>query len=257
MSDAALTVEGLRVERGGRAVLDGIGFNALPGELVALLGPNGSGKTTLLRAIAGLMPYTGRIRIGARDAESLTRVERARLVAYLPQRSLLASPLPVATVVAHGRYAHTPGLGRLRASDHAAVTAAMQAMAVTSLAAQAYTALSYGEQRRVLLARALATGAQTLLLDEPTAALDIAHALGLFRTLGALAASGRTVIVAVHQLDDARRHAHRGLLLSAGRVVVHGTLDQVLTPAHVANVYGVELCERDALGFRLPGNPTS
>lgn len=252
MSDVALVAEALRVERGGRAVVDGVSFAAARGEVLAVLGPNGAGKSSLLRAVAGLVPYAGRVSLQSREAASLSRLEHARAITYLPQRSLLGSPLPTTTVVAHGRYAHAPGLGRLDAADRDAVAEAMRTTGVAHLARQPFTTLSYGEQRRVLLARALATGAGVLLLDEPAASLDIAHALALFRTLRALAATGRAVVVAVHQLDDARRHADRGLLLREGRAVAFGSIDSVLTPANVLDVYGVELVERDAAGFRLP-----
>ena len=257
MSDALLVAENLRAHRGAHVVLDAISFAANAGEVLAVLGPNGAGKSTLLRCVAGLAPRTGNVRVRGRDVASLSRLERARAITYLPQRSLLGSPLPVATVVAHGRYAHAPGMGRFGVRDHEAIAEAMHATGVAHLDTRSFTTLSYGEQRRVLLARALATGADALLLDEPAASLDIAHALSLFETLRALAAQGRAVVVAVHQLDDARRFADRGLLLHEGRAIVDGTVDAVLTAAHVRRVYGVELREREALGFRLPEGPTA
>jgi iron complex transport system ATP-binding protein len=252
MSDAQLVVENLRVEHGGRAVVAGVSFAAERGEVLAVLGPNGAGKSSLLRAVAGLVPHEGRVVIAGREAATLSRLEHARALTYLPQRSLLASPLPAATVVAHGRYAYAPGFGRLTDADRTAIGRAMETTGVSHLAYQPFTRLSYGEQRRVLLARSLATGAGILFLDEPAASLDVAHALALFRTLRARADAGDTVAVAVHQLDDARRFADRALLLQEGRLIAHGAVKAVLAPEHVLRVYGVELHEREALGFRLP-----
>ena len=251
MADAVLSVDDVRVSRDGRRVLDGVSLAAMAGEVVAVLGPNGSGKSTLLRAIAGLLPSAGRIALAGRDAVTIGAAARARVLAYLPQRSLLDAPLPVERVVAQGRYAHTPGLGRLGHADRRAVDQAMDTTGVTQLRARAFTALSYGEQRRVLLARALATEAPLLLLDEPGAALDITHALSLFATLRGLAEGGRAIVAVVHQLDDARRYADRGLLLHGGRVLASGPITEVLSASHVARVWGVEMREREALGFRL------
>jgi iron complex transport system ATP-binding protein len=246
----ALRAIDVAVQRGRSNVLQGVSLQAAPGEIVALLGPNGAGKTTLLRALAGLAPYSGRIEIEGDELRTLPPRTRARRVTLLPQRSLLDAPLPVASVVAHGRYAHAPGLRRMSDSDRAAIDAALEATALTAIADRPFTALSYGEQRRVLLARALATGASVLLLDEPAAALDVAHALELFAMLERLAAQGHAIVAAVHQLDDARRYAHRGLLLAQGHAVAEGPIDEVVSAERVAEVYGVQMREQDALGFR-------
>ena len=246
-----LRVERLHVERDGTPVLHDVSLHAARGEVLAVLGPNGSGKSTLLRSISGTLPATGHVVLDGRDAIAMDARERARVLAYLPQRSLLEAPLPVERVVAQARYAHTPGLGRMRNADRDAVEDAMRTTRVTTLRARPFTALSYGEQRRVLLARALATRAPLLLLDEPAAALDIAHALSLFDTLRALAAAGHAVVVVVHQLDDAFRHADRGLLLHEGRALAHGPIREVLTADRVARVWGVEMREGGGYGFSL------
>src|SRR5690606_7192278 len=159
---------------------------------------NGAGKTTLLKTLVGLLPYRGQILVDGRDVAGR---ERARLLAYVPQRSALDAPLRVETVVGHGRYAHTRS-AVLRGDDLRAVRAAMAATDIADLAGRSYTELSGGEQRRVLVARALATGARIVVLDEPTESLDVGHALALFGLLRDLARGGVCVIAVLHDLND-------------------------------------------------------
>ncbi len=247
----ALRARELRVLRGSRTVLDSISFEAPAGSVLSVLGPNGAGKSTLLRALSGLLPYAGSVELQGSEARDLARLDMARRVAFVPQRSMLASQLRVHAVVAQGRYAHHPGLQHMREADARAVSHALQVTRTEALAERVFTELSYGEQRRVLLARALATGARILLLDEPTASLDIQHSLSLFALLRTLAAAGTSVVVVLHQLDEARRFADRALLLHHGRCIAHGPVAQVISPEHIAAVYGVRLLERDGLGFEL------
>jgi iron complex transport system ATP-binding protein len=128
----------------------------------------------------------------------------------------------------------------------------MRLVDVVTLADRPFSRLSYGERRRVLLARALATEAPLVLLDEPTAALDVGHALALFKVLTALARAGRGVVVVLHQLHEALAFADRALLLAGGRAVVAGATREVITAEHVRAVYGVELVEGGAVGYRRP-----
>lgn len=247
-----LRVECLTVHRGSRRVLTAVDFTARAGRVSCVLGPNGAGKSTLLRAIAGLLPYEGSIRLDERELRALDARERARAIAYVPQQSLLEAPLSVETVVAQGRYAHTGGLGAPSARDREAIARAMARADVASLAERRFDRLSTGERRRVLVARALATDARTLLLDEPTAALDVRHALELHALLRVLAADGYRVVLVLHALDDARRHTDAALLLERGAVVAEGPSAEVIAAEHVRDVYGVELVEQGALGVRLP-----
>jgi iron complex transport system ATP-binding protein len=232
-------------------VVQHISFEVERGSVLAVLGPNGAGKSTLLRAVAGLLPYSGTVSLGDQDIGMLPRKTLASRIAFVPQRSLLASRMRVRTVVTQGRYAHRGRFGRGSPTDDAAVQHALSITRADELADREFTALSYGEQRRVLLARALATGADVLLLDEPTASLDIAHALSFFALLRTLARDGRCVVIVLHQLDDARRIADQGLLMHGGRSVAAGDMRDVVTAKHVQDVYAVRLVEADALGFRL------
>jgi iron complex transport system ATP-binding protein len=249
----ALRVQGVRVALGGRDVIDDVSLTLREGQVLALLGPNGAGKTSLLRAIAGLTAFTGRIEVLGLDVRTAERRALARAVAMVPQRSLLEARLPVRTVVAQGRYAHAAGFGPESAADEAAVERAMAQADVAGLADRVLPELSHGEQRRVLLARALCTEARVLLLDEPTAALDLPHALALSTTLRELARAGHAVVLVLHQLDEALRSADRCALIDRGRLVTEGPAAEVVLGEHVARVYEVDVIAGGGLGFRLRG----
>jgi iron complex transport system ATP-binding protein len=235
----------------GKAIVSDVSLAVGPGEVLGVLGPNGAGKSTLLRALAGLTAHDGQVRIDGRPVSDLERRERARALSFVPQRSQLQARLPVHTVVLHGRYAHRRAFGRPAAEDLAATEQAMRDAQVLDLAARDFAELSYGEQRRVLLARALCTGARVLLLDEPTAALDVAHALELHQALRRLANAGHAVVAVLHGLDEALRFTDRCLLLKDGRTVASGPSAEVVTAEHVARVYGVELRRGEGLSFHL------
>jgi iron complex transport system ATP-binding protein len=246
-----LSAEDVSVERAGRRILDGFAICAAPGSVTALAGPNGAGKSTALKALAGLVSFSGSVRIGGRDLQTLALRERARLLAYVPQQSLLQRGIAARDVVSQGRYAHVSAWQAWRPGVSAAVERAMLATHVTELAARRWDELSGGEQRRVLLARALATEAPLVLLDEPTASLDVAHALRFLELLRELAAAGRTIVVVLHDLQQVRRYADRAVLLDRGRSVASGASAEVISSDTIRRVYGVELEENAALGFRL------
>ena len=173
-----LDASGLTVRRGGRAVLRDVALSVGAGECVALLGPNGAGKTTLLRALLGLVPFEGRSSLAG-----LAPLERARRAAWLPQTREIAWPVPVRDLVALGRHPHSRG----GPAGSAAVDAALTRLGLQGLADRPATALSGGEQARVLLARALAQETPLILADEPVAGLDPARQIEAMATLAALA----------------------------------------------------------------------
>jgi iron complex transport system ATP-binding protein len=254
MAEAALEARGLTVRRGGRTVLADVDLTAPAAAISVLLGPNGAGKSTLLKTVLGFLPHEGRIALGGTDVRTLDAQARARLCAYVPQHSALEAPLPAREVVAQGRFSHGPGgaFAGLTRSDLTAVEAAMARTDVTALADRPFSALSYGERRRVLVARALASQAPLLLLDEPTAALDVGHALALFQTLREVARAGAAVVVVLHQLQEAAAIADRAVLLAGGRVVHAGSPAEVIAASPVRSVYGVEMVERAQFACRLP-----
>lgn len=254
MSEQArgLVAKGIRVAHGKRYVLHGVDLHAPHGEVVAILGPNGAGKSTLLRAACGLLACEGAVQLDGRDIHTLTARERAQQIAFVPQHSALRSALPVRDVVLQGRFAHRGPLSAPRATDLELVDSALEKTDTARFAERPFTKLSFGEQRRVLLARGLATGAHTLCLDEPTAALDVGHALRLHALLRDLAAGGYAVVLVLHSLEDALKHTGRALLLDRGHAVCSGTTADVIAEEHVRAVYGVEMQRGNALGFTLP-----
>lgn len=249
MAESAVRTESVRVTLDARRVLRDISFQAQYGAITAVLGPNGAGKTTLLKAVAGLLPYEGRIEVAGEDLRRLHRSDRVRLLAYVPQASLLASPFRVEHVVQQARYS----LGTDKHSHHAAVEHAMEVVDVAHLRKRSFTQLSGGERRRVLLARALATEARLILLDEPTASLDIRHALSFYELLRELAASGYCIVAVLHRLDDAARFTDRATLLKDGRLTHQGVTADVISAEPIRDVYGVETSKETVLSFRLRG----
>ncbi|MDA5193922.1 ABC transporter ATP-binding protein [Govanella unica] len=237
-----IAVDQLSVTLGARQVLEDVSFNAPRGVVTGLLGPNGAGKTTALRALLGLVPEArGHVLLGGVDIRSQAAAERARQMAYLPQGGVVHWPVDVETLVTLGRHPHRTSLGRLTAEDRAAIKRAMAETDVLHLRDRPVTQLSGGERMRALLARALATEARVLLADEPVAALDPLHVLSVMTLFERLAAEGRTVVVVLHDLALAARFCRHLVLLDNGRVAASGKPADVLTPKHLAAVYGVRL----------------
>jgi iron complex transport system ATP-binding protein len=240
------------VRRGARALLEDVSFQADHGALLAITGPNGAGKSTLVKALVGLLPHSGTVRVGGVEIASLKPEQRARAIAYVPQRASMMASIAVYDVVAQARYAHRSRFGRADPND-AAVTRALDQTELTPFARRAFDTLSGGEQRRVLLARALATEAKLLVFDEPTSGLDIAYALRFFGLANQLKAEGYALVCVLHELNDAVRHADRALLLDQGRSAAFGAVREVLSADNIARVYGVHVHDRAELGFTLDG----
>lgn len=210
------------------------------GETVAIIGANGAGKSTLLKAMSGLIaPEEGAVTLGGRALADLDARTLGREIAYLPQERAVHWPLTVRRLVALGRLPFRARVTGPSADDVRAVEEAMAAMDVTQFAERPVTELSGGERARVLLARALAQRPRFLVADEPTTGLDPAHGLTLFAQFVRMAADGRAVIVALHDLSLAARYCHRVLLLKGGSTLALGTARAVLTPQHLAQAYGV------------------
>ncbi len=211
---------------------------ALPcGGLVGVVGPNGAGKSTLLHGILGWLPLTsGRIVWNGHDVPG-----RPGVVSWLGQRRSQDGGFPadVATVVATGRYARLGMLRGFQAEDHAAVTTAMQAMGVTALAQRPFAELSGGQQQRTLVARALASGAEVLLLDEPLTGLDEPSCRDLLKRLKEWAQGGRLAVAVIHDLAAVRTWCDHVLLMHRG-LIACGPTAETLTPELVARCYGAE-----------------
>jgi iron complex transport system ATP-binding protein len=236
-----LVVENVTLAYGPRRVLHGVSLAVRPGEVLALVGPNGAGKSTVLRACAGeLAPVAGRITVGGAEIAGLAPVERARRVAVVPQAARLPEGFTALETVLMGRTAYLGWFSRERSCDRAIVHRALERTCTAELADRPIGELSGGEQQRVLLARALAQEAPLLLLDEPTAHLDLRHQAGVLALVRDLARrEGRAVLLALHDLNLAAQYADRLALLADGRLRAEGAPDEVLTPAHLAPAYGV------------------
>ena len=207
------------------------------GSLTAVVGPNGSGKSTLIRALLGRVPLTaGSITVSGTNIATLSRRETASRIAVLPQRELPVFPTSVRDYVALGRLAPRDGW-RESASDAIAIDAALERAEATLLRDRATDALSGGEWQRVRIARALAQGAPTLALDEPTAFLDIGHEMAVFELLHGLVETGTTVLLVSHQLNLVARFADHIVLLSQGEVAADGPPVDVMRPETLERVY--------------------
>lgn len=233
-----LSLQNVGVSLGGARVLDGVSLDVASGEVIALLGPNGAGKTTLLRAALGIVAADGAISLGGANPAKLTVRERALRAAYLPQRPQLIWPISVEALVALGRFAHGAAPDRLSQADQNAVDAAIEACSLSTLRHRRLDEISGGEKARAHLARAIAQNAPLLLLDEPTAGLDPAQALGVADVLRAHAANGGGVIFSTHDIALAASTAHRVVLLHAGRIISEGAPNVALTPATLEAAYG-------------------
>jgi iron complex transport system ATP-binding protein len=237
-----IDLRGVTVALGGRPVVDGVDAAVAEGEWLALIGPNGAGKTTLLRAVAGLVPFTGSIEIGGRRIEELRRSELSRLVAVVPQEPSTPPWMTVAEYVLLGRTPHLGPLAKEGRRDREAAARALARLDLVGYEERRLGTLSGGEKQRVVVARALAQEAQIILLDEPTAALDIGHQQQALELLDLLRGeSGLTLVAAMHDLTLAAQYADRMVLLDAGKVAADGVPRDVLTETLIAGHYGASI----------------
>lgn len=238
---SVLTVAGVRFRYGERTVLDGVSLAVDAGDWVALVGRNGCGKSTLLRLLGGTArPDSGTVLLEGRPVADMRRREVARRIAVLHQHLPPMPGMTVRQLVAQGRYPHRGPLSMLWRPEDDQVTDALTATGVEGLGDRAVDSLSGGERQRVRLALALAQQTPVLLLDEPTAFLDVRHQLEVLMLVRRLHRERRLTVVAVlHELDHAARFADRIVALAAGRVAADGPPAQVLTPAFLTEVFGV------------------
>jgi iron complex transport system ATP-binding protein len=233
-------VSGASFAYGARRVLEGVSFAARAGELVGLVGPNGAGKSTLVRLVAGLLaPASGTVRLGGLDPHAAPRRAVARLCALVPQEPRTPWPFTVREAVMMGRAPRQGLLAVPGPLDHGAVDGALRACDLVPLAGRRLDALSGGERRRVFFARALAQEPRVLLLDEPTAFLDLAHQVAVMELTRVAAAAGLCVVAVLHDLNLAAASCGRLVVLSNGRVVAEGAPAVVLSAERVREVWGV------------------
>jgi iron complex transport system ATP-binding protein len=238
-----LNIRDLTVTYGEIVALRGVSLSLAGGELLGVVGPNGSGKSTLVRAITRVIrPLEGDIELNSKRAASLPQRELARRVAVVPQNPYLPDAFTVLEVSLMGR---TPHLGLLQSESGADLTAVRRALEQTDtwcLAHRRVGELSGGERQRVVIARALAQETPLLLLDEPTAHLDVGHQAAVMELVRRLCrAQGKAVLAVVHDLTLAAQYCDRLVMLNEGRVVAEGAPQEVLSPEVLSSVYGTKV----------------
>ncbi|WP_461209564.1 ABC transporter ATP-binding protein [Desulfocurvus sp. DL9XJH121] len=241
-----IRAEHLSCAHQGRTVLSGVDLRLGPGTITGLLGPNGSGKTTLLSTLSGVLaPAAGRVLWTGPgeqcEVHSMAPRQRARRIACVPQRAETTFALRCSSVVLMGRYAHQGLLGRASDRDIAVAREALRLAGVPGLWDRPVDQISGGEFQRVLVARALAQEAEVLLLDEPTASMDMAGTVALFDLLRELADAGRAALVAVHDLNLAALYCDELHFLKDGVVAVSGKVEEVFDADTLTRIYGTRI----------------
>ncbi len=246
-----LIVDKLSVRAGGNLLVDDASFRLASGELVALLGPNGAGKTSLLRAALGLMtPVSGTVRLQGEMLSSLSPPERARRISYLPQQRPLVWPSPVRDIVSLGRFAWGCAPGRLAGEDIQAVDNALAACDLLDMAERPADTLSGGELARVHCARAFATGAPLLLVDEPVTSLDPRRRFQIMELIRNQVRAGVGAFVVLHDVSLAARYADRLIWMKNGRIAADGPPEKTLSEARLAEIYDMR-CRVEGLRVEM------
>jgi len=233
-----LKIQNLSVHYGSRSILQDVSLDVQSGEILALIGPNGAGKSTLVRAVSGVVPYTGHVRTNGDDFASLSTLQRARYVATVPQAVSLPPAFTVWEMVLLGRTPYLNFLGQPSGKDEDMARQALGRVSALAFVDRRVGELSGGEQQRVLLARALCQSTPILLLDEPTAHLDLQYQVNLLELVHELAHKDKlAVLVALHDLNLAAHYADRIALMVAGNIKAMGKPKEVLQPELIAEAY--------------------
>ncbi|MFK4762098.1 ABC transporter ATP-binding protein [Microbacterium sp. ZW T5_45] len=246
MTTATLTQTRLRAEDitigyDGRTVSEHLDVEIPMGSFTVIVGPNACGKSTLLRAFARLLkPSAGQVLLDGRAISELPTKEIARQLGLLPQTSIAPDGIRVSDLVARGRHPHQSILRQWSRTDQEAVASALAATGTTDLAGRLVDELSGGQRQRVWVAMLLAQESPTMLLDEPTTFLDIAHQYDLLRLFHRLHDEGRTVVAVLHDLNQAARFADHIIMMRDGRVVASGEPAEIVTAQRVEEVFGLE-----------------
>ncbi len=236
-----LTASALQVEIKGKRILHDVSFTATEGTWIGILGPNGSGKTTLLRAVNGLLPYSGRLQLHGTEISAWAPRELAQQMAFVRQNLEPVFGFGVEDLVMLGSLPHKRWLDPVTEADRAQVREVLEQLDLIHLTGSPITQLSGGEMRRVFLAQALVQNSPLLLLDEPTAYLDVYHQFDFLTRIRALVESGRTALTVFHDLEQAARYADQLLVLKAGQLMAQGPPSEILTPDLIAAVFRMEV----------------
>lgn len=257
----SLAFDQVTVEYAKRTAVAAFTDTVKPGEWLCIIGPNGAGKSSLLRSIAGVVPHSGRILVDGSPLTARSSRRRAQLIAYVPQLPVLPSGMTGAEYVLLGRNPFVTHFGRESELDHSMVDDVIDRLDLAKLASRDVDTLSGGERQRLVIARAIAQEAPILLLDEPTAALDIGHQQQALELVDKLRREhGLTVVSAMHDLTLAGIYSDRLILMHAGHVVAQGPAGDVLRPETLGEFYGVSVRvhrEDDGTIIVVPNRTTS
>lgn len=245
-----LAAERVSFAYGERPVFEDVSIEVRSGELVGLIGPNGSGKSTLLRVLFGMLPSAGEIHLGAHPITNFSRREIARRATLTAQDTRIGFDFTVRDIVAMGRAPHLGRFAAERTADREAIAQAMRLTGTENLSSRLVTELSGGERQRVHLARALAQETSLLLLDEPTANLDLSHQFESLSIVKAMAEAGKGVLIAIHDLSLAARFCNRLLLLAGGTIVASGEPADVVTEHNLRTHFQLQAHVRQDLETR-------
>lgn len=254
MSEPSVVASGISYHVNGATLIDNVDFQATPGEVVGVLGPNGAGKSTLLRLLSGeLLPNAGIVSLNGLGTADTSPQDLSRVRSVLGHHVPTDIPFAVRSIVEMGRHPHRRDPTKSADDEKRAVDEAMRRTGTTPFAERVFATLSSGERLRVFLARVLAQEAPIVLLDEPTASLDVGNSESILAETTALARSGHTLISVFHDLNAAAFYCDRLYLLSEGRVVVAGSVRQVMRSDVLTEVYAqpIEVVEHPFRGCPL------
>lgn len=239
---AALAGNRLQVGYNHRPVLDHLSIEIAPGTVTALVGPNGSGKSTLLKTLARLLkPTDGAVLLDGKAIHTMSSAAVAQRLAILPQGPSAPPGITVRELVEQGRFPHVGALRMLKQQDHATISEALRLTGMSAFAQRPLDGLSGGERQRAWIALTLAQATPVLLLDEPTTFLDIGHQLEVLELVRRLNHERMmTIVLVLHDLNQAARYAERMVVLQQGRIVADGAPREILTPELLATVFAVQ-----------------
>ena len=235
-----LSVKDLSFNWGENKVLNGINFSIQPKEVVAILGVNGAGKSTLIKCINRILKMkTGSVQMFSKDLQTLNLIQLSRLVSYVPQSVRTSFGIDVFDVVLLGRRPHITW--RVSTRDQDIVSETIRFLSLEEFAFRRFDQLSGGERQRVIIAKAIAQGANLILMDEPTSDLDLKNQIGTMKSIKEIISQSqdKAALIAIHDINIAAKFADRILLLHDGKIVSNGTPSEVLTPENIATVFGV------------------
>ncbi|WP_370280455.1 Fe(3+) dicitrate ABC transporter ATP-binding protein FecE [Pontibacterium sp.] len=249
-----LNIEGLRLSYGKRTVIDNLDLEISAGRITALIGPNGCGKSTLLKTIARVLtPQKGRVRLKSQDIHKQDSRTISQQLALLPQSPITPEGVSIRDLVGYGRAPWCGRWGRLSSNDEQIVTDALNQVGLAELADRPATALSGGQRQRAWIAMILAQQTDLVLLDEPTTWLDINHQIELLQMMRRLNDSGKTIVVVLHDLNQACRYCDELVVLQHGQLQSQGAPADIFTPQLVSSVFDVQAeIHRDPVS----GSPT-